>query len=375
MELSKIHKVPEPKLEELQQEIEIHSSHLDRSKQFEKVRTTKRFIVDDLFECGELHIIGGASGSGKTSWLLPMIKDWSEGKDILGHKSHPAPYVYLSCDRSFSALEMTLKRLGLSDWKIHGFTFDDLDINFNLDHTELDFLDMIQKFPSEIEVFFIDAIGWFTPTGNKATYVDILKFWSKIKTTTIKSGKTIIGTTHCPKSKPGEGYSNPRDRLHGSVAQAAIGSTIIVFDTGDEKDITNKQRFISVCPRNSRNVIVEHKLDDNGRLIYVGEVDLKNGKPPKDSSAFEKIYILQNFPKGELLKTDDMVRLAEKSSVSRATMFRKIEKLKSEGYLSEGDKGNYIVSKVYKNSYSDLVLEEIEPKIEPTIPNTEPSNS
>src|SRR4051812_25576556 len=76
------------------------------------------YLVDKLLPKYQLHLIGGPSGAGKTTWLFQQIEEWRNGRDVLGHKSNPEPFVYVACDRSIDNLEQTRLRTGTAPFPI-----------------------------------------------------------------------------------------------------------------------------------------------------------------------------------------------------------------------------------------------------------------
>ena len=80
------------------------------------------YLVDALpepmhegwFPKGEVSLIGGSSGAGKTSWAMPLLEKIRKGADIFGHTSKPRDYRVLLHDRSKKAMQRTVKSLGLS---------------------------------------------------------------------------------------------------------------------------------------------------------------------------------------------------------------------------------------------------------------------
>src|SRR5579872_2623970 len=84
------------------------------------------FLIDTILPEGTVHLIGGSSGIGKSTWLLQTIHDWERGIPIIGFPSHPLPYVYLMCDRSEVDLQSTLEQIGLGTWDIKGYSIEGL---------------------------------------------------------------------------------------------------------------------------------------------------------------------------------------------------------------------------------------------------------
>jgi hypothetical protein len=314
------------------------------------IRDKRSWMVDKIMGTGQVHILAGPSGSGKTSWILPFIKEWSEGKLIFNrYQSFSQPYIYLSCDRSMNELDQTLTRLGLRDWDIPCFSIEELETKWGLDHNRVIVEDLPRIFPW-CKVFFIEAIGWFAPSGSKNhNYTDILRYWSRIRATYEERGLTIVGTTHAPKSKADMKYANARDRIIGSVAQAGVASTIMVFDLEDEGDVRNSGRLITLLPRNEPNQIFRYALDNNGKFVYKDEVEEAPLESAKAYNLIERELI--GMPVDCLITEDTRKGWADRTGLSRKTMTRVQNQMCEEKILVRVNKerGIYQLKKLVKN--------------------------
>lgn len=78
------------------------------------------FLIDEIMPANEVHLICGASGSGKTTWTFQeFLAEWQAGRSVSGHASHPVPYVYIALDRTRASVTRTLERLELADSITH----------------------------------------------------------------------------------------------------------------------------------------------------------------------------------------------------------------------------------------------------------------
>ena len=109
---------------------------------------TDDYLIEDILWKGTLNLIGGPSGVGKTTWLLPLLKDWSEGLPVLnGKASKPCPWVYVSSDRGLRETNRTLARLGLSDWDIPCWVVEEI-----MPVDSIDMLHVFERFPDRKSV-------------------------------------------------------------------------------------------------------------------------------------------------------------------------------------------------------------------------------
>ena len=66
------------------------------------------------FPKGDVSLVGGSSGTGKTYWLMTLLEKVRHGADVWGHTSVPRDYRVLMLDRGAKAMRRTLNKLGLS---------------------------------------------------------------------------------------------------------------------------------------------------------------------------------------------------------------------------------------------------------------------
>jgi hypothetical protein len=59
---------------------------------------------------GEVSLVAGPSGAGKTTWLLQFILALRRGEQFFGRKTNPRPYAFLLFDRSENGLKRTCRR-------------------------------------------------------------------------------------------------------------------------------------------------------------------------------------------------------------------------------------------------------------------------
>ena len=51
---------------------------------FPKTTRHHQHVIECVMPCREVHILAGASGAGKTSLIVQMIDDLTEGNDLFG---------------------------------------------------------------------------------------------------------------------------------------------------------------------------------------------------------------------------------------------------------------------------------------------------
>ena len=295
-----------------------------------KIRAGQRFLVDTILPSGALHLIGGPSGIGKTTWMLQLLKDWSEGRKILGsYESHPVPWVYISCDRSTSETDATLNRIGLGDWDCPVFAIEEV-----ADEPSIEVI--INRWPNA-ELYVIEGLQSLLPDGkgnqNRADMI-----WAmKVRKGLLAKGKTIIGTTHSPKSEWGKHMRDGRSGFLGSASLHACFSTMILFDLPQSAreskvPVVTDDREITVMGRNFRDFKVGYTRDSRGRFV-----------PLTQTSEIEAEIAIDTFfsliPAGKTFPTKELEAKAKQYKMSRRKMFYWLEDLLAP---EKDEKGNII---------------------------------
>ena len=65
------------------------------------------------FPLGEISLVGGSSGTGKTYWFMTLLEKVRVGAEAWGHATKPRDYRVLMHDRGAKAMRRTLDRLRL----------------------------------------------------------------------------------------------------------------------------------------------------------------------------------------------------------------------------------------------------------------------
>lgn len=216
------------------------------------------FLIDVILPKGEVNLVAGPSGAGKTRWLLNLLLDWEMGKPVFGYDSHPVPWVYVGSDRSIKSVERTLSGMGIDPNRIDTIPAWDKEYNVN------QMMDAVDKSGAKLAV--IESFGSFVepPENGKQVkaYISRMSRWCRQKEI------TVIGVVESPKMKPYERYENPRQRVSGAAAWGHFSETIFLVEPTDVKDPKLPARMLYVCPRNAPGAVYESAFDEVGRLIF-----------------------------------------------------------------------------------------------------------
>ena len=304
-----------------------------RIKHRQQLRDKEKYIIDKILPAGTLNLIGGASGAGKTTWLLQLLYDWSHGLPVLGaYESYPCKWIYVSCDRATLETDRTIRRLALDEWE--GWDPPIYSVE-ELMKGEPDIQKIYMRFP-DVDLFIVEGLQGFIPQAPGQSQNRSEMLWVlNLRRTILSHGKTIVGTTHTPKQKWGDNFSNSRANILGSSSLIASCSTIITVDLPrtareSKKPVETDEREVTIHCRDGRDLLIPYTRDAHGRFI-----------PPKQEEQELSLTLYLLTSKEELIPTTTMLEWGSRSGISRATTFRWIKQMLTEKRLEKAGHGIY----------------------------------
>jgi hypothetical protein len=215
------------------------------------------FLIERLLPKREIHLLAGPSGAGKTTWLLGTLAEWSLGNDVLGCKSYPEPWVYVSADRGVDSVARTLASMNLP-------MPPNIIPAWDKRMTYCAILDEIIATKCKFAV--IEAFGSFVdPPANSAC---VKRFLMNISYGARTHDLTFWGVVESPKMKPYEKYENPRQRVSGAASWGHFTETIFLIEPLDVGNPKDGKRALFVCPRQGPGMRLETTYDAQNRLIF-----------------------------------------------------------------------------------------------------------
>lgn len=217
------------------------------------------FLIDGILPANEVHLLGGSSGSGKTTFMFQvLLAEWQQGNPIFDHVSRPVPYVYISLDRSRSSVARTLDRLKLTDSITRLVCQEDIPEESMTVGTVLK--DALKLFPDS-KLVIIEGFQLLAGDGT-GKYNSVARTLKKAARLCSQYHLTIIGICHSPKMKIDESFQHPREMLLGSVSWGAYSDTVITLNLDEMTGII----AVYVMPRNAAAEHHELKFGVNGIL-------------------------------------------------------------------------------------------------------------
>lgn len=217
------------------------------------------FLIEGILPANEVHLLGGSSGSGKTTFMFQvLLAEWLQGNPIFDHVSHPVPYVYVSLDRSRSSVTRTLQRLGLIEQITRVVCQEDLPETSIT--AQLVIADVLKLY-KDAKLIIVE--GFQLLAGERGNgYTTVAKTLKTCARICSKYKLTIIGICHSPKMRIEDGFQHPREMLLGSVSWGAYSDTVIVLNLDESTGVIS----VNVMPRNERAEQHHMRFGENGRL-------------------------------------------------------------------------------------------------------------
>jgi hypothetical protein len=198
------------------------------------------------FPKGEVSLIGGSSGAGKTSWAMPLLEKIRRGDEVWEHTAKPRDYRVLLHDRSKKAMQRTVKALGLTSEAIQRVI---RLTSAQQSRPPAEILEAAIEREPGVECWFIEGLDLWINDPNKMEVVGpVIDGLQRIAT---RRNVAVLATVGSPKQRGKDNKYYGRDALFGSAALARKVETVVLMQLHDEND-PNSVRRCTVLPRNGR---------------------------------------------------------------------------------------------------------------------------
>ena len=227
------------------------------------------YLVDALpepmhegwFPKGEVSLIGGSSGAGKTSWAMPLLEKIRKGADIFGHCAKPRDYRVLLHDRSKKAMQRTVKSLGLSTEAIQRVIRLTSE---QQSHPPAEALEAAIEREPGVECWFIEGLDlWITDPNKMEVVGPVIDGLQRIAT---RRDVAVLGTVGSPKQRGKDNKYFGRDSLFGSAALARKVETVVLMALNNDDD-PNSVRRCTVLTRNGRTETLFFEWQPEGLVL------------------------------------------------------------------------------------------------------------
>lgn len=302
----------------------------------EPKRHHQQYVIDKICPKRQIHLIGGPSGAGKTTWLFQIAEEWFAGKDILGYKSNPEPFLYLAADRDGEETLRTLDRVRVAS------TFPIIGLQDRVEWARecererqpqyrIALRNAYRDHP-ECRVYFIDGFTYLCP-GDQNKKNDVAQFILWVKLFCTQRDITIFGLVDAVKEREDSRILNPRQKVAGSAAWGHLSNCIFFIEPITPETPEDKRRYLWVCPRNAPDVRYEMNFAD-GRLVQLGD------SGTQEQSWYEKTSECLNTFDSWVITRDHFKEALP--SIPESTLTRMFKRLAADGKIeSSGVRGSY----------------------------------
>ena len=299
-------------------------------------RVDVKYLIEGILPANQVHILAGASGAGKTTFLLQYLRDFLDGKPFFGHSTKPCGVAYVGADRQEA--EYT-EKFSLMDIEAFPLTSIVLDPSYKprlLSKPEPRntlLRQMISQFRSvipDLGLLVIDPISPLLP-NKLSDYHEVADALIGLTRLCIEQDITLIGTHHATKLKPDTQFVRPQDRILGSAALLGYSGTHLFLSSPQE----NKEELyvLTIVPHNAPPETHRLTREKNGRFVVVTDAQ----------GVVEHHALLRLVPNEP--NWIDWATLRDKAiealHISQATLKRRLDQLESDGYIKQPGKGKY----------------------------------
>ncbi len=291
------------------------------------------YLIEGMIPAGQVHLLGGPSGGGKTTLAFQMLGALMTGDQFLGRQTRQARIAYISGDRPTLSVLETQDRCGVSFP-----VFSAVDENLvGEDLITKIFPRLTQICGGKPDVIYIDGFTAFVPGGFLNNYSIVAKWLAGLQRYCRKMGITIIGACHTAKTKEGEMFLNPRQRIAGSVAWAGFSETVLIIEPlTDDKD--KNKRIVHILPRNHQDESMILKFNVEGRLQLPDKIT-----HAETITGFIMSGILDGLEPGSQVLYSFLRDTAVNKGVNLRTFNRWLAKMVEEGLITKEKRGIYVV--------------------------------
>jgi len=273
---------------------------------------------DGWFPLGDISLIGGSSGTGKTTWIFDILHKQKQGYHVLEHKTFKRSFYVLAYDRGQNAFARTMIRLNLLPSDIPTIP---LPLAFGTDAVQ-NIINEIEKMNPIPQIIFVEGLDMLIDDANKKSTVS--PFMRQLQETAAHFHIALICSVGAPKAKRGEDYAAKRDKISGSEAWGRNCETVCVLEFTEEDDGTTPQRSLTVLPRNAKAEKFTLEFQ-GGRLVPVtpnAEAEVSPGGRPNESLQTAINFLEQELQGGPRSGKELIKDAHDIENISRTTLYR-----------------------------------------------------
>lgn len=233
------------------------------------------------FPLGEVSLVGGSSGAGKTHCLLRISESARQGLDTFGHTTTPSDYCILLHDRSSASMRRTCKAAKVSVDEVMTRVIR-LNRAQQKDRPATVVEAAIQTRPG-VKLWILEGLDFWTPKISDMEAVG--NVMDELQRVAKQYRVAIVGTLGSPKQKENDRYASGRDQFMGSAAFGRKSETCISIESTSDPAV----RKLNVMPRNTAKEEFWFTWTDAGLIVTTEPTE--PDKRIDDTSALHRMEV------------------------------------------------------------------------------------
>jgi putative DNA primase/helicase len=287
---------------------------------------------DGWFPRGAVSLVGGPSGSSKTTWMLQLLINQAIKAPFYGHDTYGHPYLMLGADRGEDAHKRTMERMNLT---LASVPFKPLPLAWDIGAAQA-IVDQIEATEPLPEVVFIEGVDMLVTEVNNIKTV--ARFVHELQKIAQHYRIALIGSLGSPKAREGHGYTLTRDNLLGSGGWGRTVETVALLQF-PKNDDTSGRRKLTVVLRNAPAEKFSLKFVDG--LLEIDpdshEEDERGEQASKDIEWYqEQAWLAKKDPAKKWWTVLDLERAL---NLGHATADRHVKHDHTKGHLVKKTRG------------------------------------
>lgn len=244
-------------------------------------------IIEWVVPAHETSILAGASGAGKTTLIMNIIKKLQNNESVFGYPATPNLKIgYIAADRTWEAYKVLAATTGVDTTRLKiRALIDDDDIDtdrFEHDPQGILYSLLLDMAKSGIDLVIVDPLVVFLGCATNIYHMNAARL-IRLNRFCRQKSITVLGTHHATKARTDYGFKRPQDRISGSSALLGFTSTQLFLAAAEETE-TKEYAEWHIISHHAPPKVVLLKRDEQGRFEEAPQIP-----EPIDISAFHPV--------------------------------------------------------------------------------------
>lgn len=300
------------------------------------------YLVKGLFDRGQIVVIWGAPGSGKTFTTLSLSAHVAAGEPWCGRKTKPGRVLYVCAESTSKHLQNRASALKAKYPELQTAEVFFVPLAMDLLHGKQDIEDVIAaaRAMEECVMIVVDTLAVTFGGGNENSPEDMGQYVANIKRIRDETGAAVLVVHHCGKDEA-RGM-----RGHTSLLGATDGELVVEIDGNAQKGINDRLlRAGKLREGDSNSDICSFSLetyqlgfdseqDIVATCVMVPAVGLKVVRRPSVKSQVQLLAALEaDYAAGKTVWTEKEIRARAEGFMHRNTVTRAVHALAEQGFI------------------------------------------